>query len=522
MLIELVVFFITALLTYAFYNNKKLKDYFHDRGIKYVPGVPVFGNAFNSMWKKRHMVEDIDAVYKAFPDEKYVGYMEGTKPIIMLRDPEIIKAVTVKDFDHFVDHKDIVPVEVEPLFGDSMFSMKGDRWRDMRTTLSPAFTSSKMRLMMPFMTEISSNIVEYIKDHIDEDINIDDLIRRYTNDVIASTAFGLQVNSLKDKTNKFYTLGQQIFNFTFISRILFIFTITFPHYAKKLKLAVFPRETTSFFKNIVFSTMEHREKNNIERPDMIQLLMEASKGKLKLEDEPNQDVAEVPEYDFKPKASTRVWSQNELVSQVFIFFIAAFESSASTLSLLVHELALNKEIQEKLYQEIRTYQEKNGSLVYEKISQLKYLDCVLNESLRKWAVAIALDRVCTKAYELPPPREGGKPCEVKPGDILYCPVNSLHMDPKFFPNPEVFDPERFSDENKQNIKPFTYLPFGIGPRVCIGFRFAMMELKVLLYYLVLNFEINKCPKTADPIELATEDVKIMAKGQSWVKFEARK
>ncbi|XP_022128817.2 probable cytochrome P450 9f2 [Pieris rapae] len=520
MLIEAVIFLVTAVLTYLYYNYKQIHHYFDARGIKYVPGWPLFGNTIRSSFKKTHMVEDLDAVYRAYPDERYVGYIEGIKNIIMIRDPEIIKAVTVKDFEHFVDHRDFIPVEVEPLMGDSMFSMKGDRWRDMRTTLSPAFTSSKMRRMMPFMNEISANIIEYVKEHIDEDMNIDDLIRRYTNDVIASTAFGLTVNSLKDKDNEFYRTGQGLFNFSFFRRIIFIINMLFPAVAKILGVRIFPPEGTSFFMNIVSGTMEHREKNNIERPDMIQLLMEASKGKLKTDKEGTDEVA--TEYELKSTDTSRNWSQSELAGQVFIFFAAGFESSASTLVMLLHEIALNNEVQEKLYQEIREFQEKHGSLVYDRISDLKYLDCVLNEALRKWSVAVVADRVCTKPYELPPPRDGGKPCKLNLNDIVYTPINSLHMDPLYFPNPQVFDPERFSDENKNNIKPFTFMPFGAGPRICIGIRFAVMELKVLLYYLIANFKVVKCSKTSDPPLLAPEDVKIMAKGGSWAKFEVRK
>ncbi|CAK1547400.1 unnamed protein product [Leptosia nina] len=465
------------------------------------------------------MIEDIDEVYKEFPNDRYVGYIEGMKVILLIRDPELIKAITVKDFEHFVDHKDLVPVEVEPLFADSMFNMKGDRWRDMRNTLSPAFTGSKMKRMMPFLDAISANIVEYVKDHSHEDIDIDDLIRRYTNDVIASSAFGLTVNSVKDKENEFFRTGQDLFSFTPFRRIFYIINLVCPSLAKTLGVSMFNPKNMSFFMDIVSNTMSYREKNNIERPDMIQLLLEAAKGKLKVEEDENDDLQ--TKYEYELKKNSREWSQTELASQVLMFFSAGFEATASTLVMLLHELVVNEKIQEKLYQEIRDFKDKNGQLTYNKINDLKYLDCVLNEALRKWSPSIVLDRVCTKKYELPPSREGGKPCILYPDSILYCPVNSLHLDPEYFPNPYDFDPERFSEENKHKIKPFTYLPFGVGPRVCIGIRFSLIELKVLLYHLVDNFKLIKCDKTTDPPVLAPEDVKIMAKGGSWAGFELR-
>ncbi|XP_072931638.1 probable cytochrome P450 9f2 [Epargyreus clarus] len=524
MIVEILVFLLTTLIAYFFYIHKSIHKKFDDAGIKYKPGIPVFGNTYKSSLVKRHIFEEIDEVYRAFPDEKYVGYIEATTPILIIRDPELIKNITVKDFDHFADHKPFFPEDIEPLFGSSLIMMKGDKWRDMRTTLSPAFTSSKMRLMMPFMTEISNNLIQYLNAHLNEDVDIGDLMRRYTNDVIASAAFGLQVDSLKEKENDFYKLGQAMFIFTPLQRFYMFFIATFPSLAKFLKIQVFSDKVTKFFNNIVFSTMSHREQNNIERPDMIQLLMEASKGSLKNTSTHAEetDHLSIVGDTFKPQTTSRKWTQNELAGQVFIFFIAGFETTASTLTMIIHELALNPHIEEKLYQEIKIYKEQNKELTYDNLNKLKYLDCVINESFRKWAAALIMDRTCTKAYELPPPREGGKPYVIQPGEYVYNMVNSVHLDPKYYPNPEVFDPERFSDENKHKIQPCTFMPFGVGPRNCIGSRFALMEVKVLLFNLLSKFKIVKSPKTTDPIRLLAQDFNIKSVGGSWIKLEERK
>jgi len=86
------------------------------------------------------------------------------------------------------------------------------------------------------------------------------------------------------------------------------------------------------------------------------------------------------------------------------------------------------------------------------------------ETLRLYPPAAAVDRVCVRPYTL----KSNPPMEIHPGEVLFVPIIGLHRDPKYYPDPERFDPERFSDENKHNINPLTYLPFGIGPRSCIG------------------------------------------------------
>ncbi|CAG9785965.1 unnamed protein product [Diatraea saccharalis] len=523
MLTEILLFILTAIIGYYWYIYKKIHNRYKDRDVKFLPGVPVFGNALQYTLLKRHMVYDFDEVYKAFPQERYVGYIEGTTPAILIRDPELIKRITVKDFEHFMNHKDFFTEEMDPLFGLTLIMMKDEKWRDMRTKLSPAFTGSKMKTMVPFIQEVGVNIVEYLKEHDGKDVNLDDVMRRFTTDVIATTAFGLQVNSFKDKDNEFYRSGQSLFDFSLAQRIYMFFCDNFPTAAKFARMFYKPTRTTQFFTEIVKSTMEYREKNNVVRPDMIHLLMQLKKGTLDTNPaSEDKDVGYAAvEEEVKSPGSVREWTLPELVGQVFTFFVAGFETSASTITMCLHELCLNPEVQEKLYQEVKEFKETRGKLTYENVTELKYLDSVLNETFRKWSIVIAMDRICTKEYELPPAHEGGKPYKLYPGDLVYSSVNAIHMDPQYYPNPEVFNPDRFSEENKRNIQPFTFMPFGMGPRACIGSRFALLELKVLLFTLVSNFKILKCPKTIDPIVLAANDFNIKAKGHTWLKFEPR-
>ncbi|KAG7302539.1 hypothetical protein JYU34_012457 [Plutella xylostella] len=520
MIAEILIFILTTLVAFAFYSYYKNQNVFKSKDMKFLPGFPMFGNIIKSSFGKNHMFYDLDRVYRAFPGESYVGYVEGFVPLYLIRDPSIIRLITVKDFDHFVDHRRFA---TDDLFNESLFMMTGDRWRDMRSTLSPAFTGSKMRQMVPFMNETSNNIVHYLRETEGQDIDASRLIRCYTNDVIASTIFGLQVNSLKDPENDFYKAGQSlVVGNSLTRRLSFFIVMTIPALSKFFPF--FPKETTDFFRGIVLKTMQHRENNNIERPDMIQMLMEAAKGTLKMQTHDKLDdigFATTDEADIKPKGEMRQWTPDTLAAQAFLFFFGGFESSASVIVMAVHELAVNPEAQGKLYEEVKEYHEKHGKMTYEGVQKMTYLDCVANEALRKWSPAVITNRVCVKPYVLPPPREGGKPVQLEVGDGIYNSVSSVHWDEQYYPEPEKFKPERFNDENKHKIQPFTFMPFGTGPRNCIASRFAILELKVLLYHIVLNFEIQKCGKTSDPVQLAPGDFNIRAVGGSWVKFSSR-
>ncbi|MFB9840688.1 cytochrome P450, partial [Actinoallomurus acaciae] len=111
---------------------------------------------------------------------------------------------------------------------------------------------------------------------------------------------------------------------------------------------------------------------------------------------------------------------------------------------------------------------------------------------------------------------------MRKGEGLIIPVWAFHRDPKYFPNPEKFDPERFSEDNRHDINPYAYMPFGAGPRNCIGSRFALCEVKATLYQLLRQFEISPSEKTVLPIQMCEKSVNIKMKGGHWFRLRARK
>lgn len=143
-------------------------------------------------------------------------------PTVILRDPELIQQVAIKDFDHYTDHVDaFFKEEIDPFFGKSLFALKGKRWHEMRSTLSPAFTGSKMRGMFELMSVCGDQLVAYFNnqyalqgDKKPLEIEFKETTTRFTNDMIATTAFGIKINSFADKDNEFYKIGRQLSNFS--------------------------------------------------------------------------------------------------------------------------------------------------------------------------------------------------------------------------------------------------------------------------------------------------------------------
>lgn len=394
---------------------------------------------------------------------------------------ELIKRIAIKDFDHFEDHSTYVDESTDQLFGNSLFLIRGKKWRDMRTTLSPAFTGSKMRSMFALVSECADDLISSLlktSENGNKPIHWEakELSTRYANDVIASCAFGIKVNSLENSENEFYQIGRKSLDFSGIKAVCkFLLMRTVPSLMKALGLEILDNKVVKFFLSMVTTTMDVRERNGINRPDMINILMRYRKGSKqkaylvvdnKASD--NDGFATVQESYIGQTNKEHQWEEIELVAQCFLFFLAGFETVSTTLTFLVYELMVNKDILNRLYEEImQTDQALSGKRIdYDTLQKMKYMDQIISESLRKWPSQSIIDRVCVKDYDYKD--EDGLQLHIDKGYFVNIPIYGLHHDPQYFPDPDKFDPERFNDANKQNIVPGSFIPFGIGPRACIG------------------------------------------------------
>ncbi|CAG9827798.1 unnamed protein product [Diabrotica balteata] len=461
------------------------------------------------MFQKNTLADNMSLMYNKFPDCRYYGTYQFNIPSLIIKDVDLVKQITIKDFEHFSDHRHMSDEDVDPLWATNLFSLRGVKWRRMRLILSPSFTSSKMKIMFSLISDISQKVADYFvsKNTDVVEIEMKEIATKYCTDVIASTAFGLEVHSLADPENEFYKNGAKLANLNDFRKIAsFLINMFFPNIAKLFNIRIIDVEHGEFFKNIIDDTIKFREEKGICRPDMIQMLLEARK-KLYDHDKKNEKSNDSIEVD----SSSEITNQ-DILAQALVFFFAGFDTSSGFISLMGYELCTNQDVQEKLRQEvIETFNKCQNGLTYEALVDMKYMDMVLSETLRKWPNMPVIERVCTKALTIPPVLPHEKPLQIKVGQLVTIVAYGLHRDPRYYPDPEVFNPERFSEENKADIKQYTYLPFGLGPRNCIGARFALMETKLFFFYILKNFKIVPTNKTEIPLVLSDTAITFAAK-----------
>lgn len=507
--------FLTCILAVVYIYFKWSFTYWKKRNVPYIEPIFPFGN-FMNMILARKPVGDICAdIYNKLEGHKYGGMYIFSSPRFIVKDPDLIKDVLVKDFSTFHDRGLYMNEENEPLSGH-LFLLRGRKWRNLRVKLTPTFTSGKMKLMFQSLIDCGKELqtcLEKVGEKGDV-IEIKDVLARFSTDIISSCAFGIECNCLKNEDAEFRQWGRKVFKPSVKRLVIGILSGIAPIVLDTLKLSNLDSDVSKYFRNMVNETVEYREKNNVKRNDFMQLLIQL-KNKGLLDDE--QKAEDQNDGTSKNTETAEGMSMNCLAAQAFVFFIAGFETSSTTMTFCLYELAMNPDIQEILRTEIDTVLEKHdGNISYEAIQEMTYLDKVVAETLRKYSPVPMLNRECSQPYKLP-----GTDTVLERGTMVIIPLQALHHDPKYYPEPDRFDPERFSEEEKQKRHHYVYLPFGEGPRLCIGMRFGLMQAKVGLVSLLSKYQIIVSEKTPIPLVIDTKSFILAPRGGMWLKIKSR-
>ncbi|KAK3594092.1 hypothetical protein CHS0354_040860 [Potamilus streckersoni] len=416
-----------------------------------------------------------------------VGIYLGNIPQLLITEPEMIKQILVKRFPDFTDRPHTLE---DSKFMDSAVNLaSGEHWKFLRSTLSPTFSSGKMRNMTPLISQCLERLICNGRKMSEngKSVEMKGLFGGYTMDVICSTGFGMEVDSQSNPNDPFVVNATKAMTANLVGpRILL--AMIFPDFQMFMRgIPLMDKSAVEFFIEATKSVIQERRSSTSNNyRDLIQLMINAHKE----QDTKTEGHVEGLSFDSYKK---RGLTDNEVLANALMFLLAAFDTTSSLLTFVSYCLAVNQDVQDKLRSEIDKELGKSQP-VYDNVFKLQYLDMVVSETLRIYPPARRFNREALVDTEI---------CGVKipKGLDVNVPICSLHFDPEFWPNPHKFDPERFSPENKDNIKPFTFLPFGAGPRNCIGMRLALLQAKMAIVGMVQNFRFQTAPDTEIPPKL---------------------
>uniref|UniRef100_A0A8B9ISG9 Cytochrome P450 3A n=1 Tax=Amazona collaria TaxID=241587 RepID=A0A8B9ISG9_9PSIT len=448
-----------------------------------IPGprpLPFFGTCLE--YRKGFLEFDNECFQKY---GKVWGIYDGRQPVLGVMDPQIIKSVLVKEcYSTFTNRRRI---DLAGVLTNAVSLAEDEQWKKIRTVLSPTFTSGKLKEMFPVIKHYGEILVKNVRKQVENNnpISVKEIFGSYSMDVVTSTSFGVNIDSMSNPKNPFVREMQKLVNFDlFDPRFILAFVCPFiTPLLVKMNVSFFPSDAVDFFMRSISKVKQDREKDTHKgRVDFLQLMIESQHSNDHKDNEANHSH----------KALTDI----EILSQAFIFIFAGYEPTSNILCYLAYELAMHPDVQQKLMDEVDTVLPNKAPLTYEALMQLEYLDMTVSETLRLYPLGGRLERTCKEDVEI-------NGVTIPKGTIVMIPPYILHRNPNYWPNPEEFRPERFSKENKEGIDPYTYLPFGAGPRNCLGMRFALLTLKVAIAILLQHFTFQTCKETQIPLQLSS-------------------
>jgi cytochrome P450 len=298
--------------------SRKSEEYWKKNGVNTVLKNKL--TLYDLLTGKKSMVDFDNEYYLELGNEKYGGLNEmGTKSLVV-KDLEIAKQILIKDFEYFTDRRDIG--KSDPLFSSSLLFMQGHEWKDMRSFLSPTFSSGKIRRMFEQFQASGEKLVQYVMAQYPKrvdgyDVLIGDVVRRYTVDVIGSVAFGMDTGALKDPNSIFLKMANKSSKVDAPRMIRTAIMIVFPRLAEFLGLSILDKQILHFFSPILKSAVKGRESSGEKRNDFLQLLLEAKAGELKDDDE----VEGSANLGNEKKSKVELTDAG-ILSQAFLFFFA--------------------------------------------------------------------------------------------------------------------------------------------------------------------------------------------------------
>lgn len=353
---SVLIFFLVSIITAVYIYFKNAFNYWKLRGIPFVKPIFPFGN-LKVFQKPVHVTEFSQEIYnKLKGNSKYCGIYMFAAPVAMILDLDLVRSILVTDFGNFTD-KGLYSNEKDDPLSASLFTLDGEKWKKLRNKFTPSFTPAKMKFCFSTVVEVGERLKYTVVERIKENkpFELKDLISRFTTDVIGTCAFGIECNSLKNPSAEFKEMGQKVFKFKH-SKLVEVLVTGFKDLARRLHVKPLLDDVSAFFRNVVRETVEYREKNNVHRNDFMDIL-------IKLKNEGINDVDKL--------------TLNEIAAQTLLFFVAGLETTSATLTFSLYELAVNPEMQTKARKEVQEAYKKHGTLTYEMIMDIPYIEQVI-------------------------------------------------------------------------------------------------------------------------------------------------
>lgn len=385
---------------------------------------------------------------------------------VHLADPALIHEALVKNA-HLLGKGEDVRRALGPALGQGLLTADGDHWKWQRQSVAAAFRHEKLLELLPVMIDAARRTQERWHASPAGDIDIGHEMMRTTFDIIVETMMsgghGIDIGRVEQSITDYLKPTGWTFALAMLGAPEWL-----PHPGRRKA-----RAAVDYLRSSLATVISERRRKPIERNDLVSMLLEA-----------------------KDPETGRMMSDTEIIDNLLTFITAGHETTALGLAWTFHLLSQNSDVERKVIDEIETVTA-GEPVAAEHIARLTYTRQVFSEAMRLYPPAPVVTRTALQDFRL------GEH-DIPAGTVLYVPIYAVHRHTTLWEEPDRFDPSRFEPEKVKARHRYAYMPFGAGPRVCIGNAFAMMEAVAILAVLLQDVHLkNKGPADTEPLMRVT-------------------
>lgn len=386
----------------------------------------------------------------------------------MIQGPEALKTIFLDHVENYPKSEVVIRM-LRPAVGESLFTSEGKNWRWQRRAISPVFTAKNVTALAPLMTKTAEHAVKRIKANQGKSEMVKEMLSA-TFDVICEVALSGKDHFDADKyaeavTKYFLTVG----------RASLLDFLDVPYWVPRPG-ELFGRNAVKTMHQMVTSAIEARRKETQQCPKNIDDLLD------------HMIKATDPE-------TGRKMSAKDLLHNMQFFIVAGHETTALTLAWALYLIANDEEVQAKAKEEataILGKGEQARAATANDIDQAPYIEQILQETMRLYPPVGFLAR---KAQQ----KDNFYEREISPGDTVFLNIYALHRHEDLWEKPNLFNPDNFTPDKIEARDKYQHIPFGAGPRICVGAQFAMMQAQIILMSILAHFAIKPLGPAPTPV-----------------------
>ncbi|XP_067635174.1 probable cytochrome P450 309a2 [Eurosta solidaginis] len=428
---------------------------------------------------KEHIVYELDKIYNQYKrNHQVIGVFVSRYPQFLILDPKLAHDVLVTNFRSFKDNfmkewiydkKQDKIAAINPVFNT------GEDWKNKRSDIMSGLTQNKLSLAYPIWKNCGQKLNDLIKEQTSEGraiLETKNLISRFTANVLGEFLWGIETNTLTNlnEPNSYLKTAEKISHQLFVAVKSYFTVLPFPWFRRFTNHRIFTDEVEKFFSQLTKDSYAMREKDakNKNRVDYLNYIRQ-------LEEKKNL-------------------SHNEIIGYLATVFVDGFDTAAAVAYHTLFYLTHHPDCQDKLRAEILSNLEADGSINYQNLSGLIYLEQCVKETLRIISPLSFSWRLCTEPIELE--LDNGRRLPIQKGQVVAIPAFSYVHDADYFPEPWEYKPERFNNADYAELsKRGIFMPFGDGPRICLGRHLAYLQVKTSVAEIIKSYRLRARDKT---------------------------